>query len=288
MAFSLGKINKPEESFDGEYLQDMKYKIYQWLHRQIAKSRFLVKVAISLKYHCKDIIQEYLGQDFSVVGKSGEELLISAVAPQITTFFDVGANEGRWTELLLKYSKREVVGYLYEPMPSLAQELRRKFFGYNLVINNCAVSDNSGEAMFYCAGSASSLVEKKCPESILVSKTTLDIEVQRNKLEYVDFIKIDTEGYDWHVLRGANGLLHQKKAGIVQFEFMWAWKNAGSTLKQAMKYSEGLGYKIYFLRKDGLYNYPYEILGEDIRGGNFVAISPKWDWVANKLHKGTL
>lgn len=96
-------------------------------------------------------------------------------------------------------------------------------------------------------------------------------------------MKIDTEGYDLHILKGAQELLSRQKIGIIQFEYMWAWSEAGSTLKWAMRYLDSFGYKIFFLRKDGLYTFLYDKFGEDIRGGNFVAVSEKWNRVAEKL-----
>ena len=83
-------------------------------------------------------------------------------------------------------------------------------------------------------------------------------------------------------------MLSQQKIGILQFEFSPMWKVAGSALKNILNILESFGYKVFIARKDGLFTFRHNIFGEDFGVANFIAFSPKWDWVANKLYKGTL
>jgi hypothetical protein len=49
-------------------------------------------------------------------------------------------------------------------------------------------------------------------------------------LDLIDLLKIDAEGYDFQVLRGAEKLLKEQKISVVQFEYNRPWANAGGTL----------------------------------------------------------
>lgn len=108
----------------------------------------------------------------------------------------------------------------------------------------------------------------------VVVTTTLDIEAKRHQLTHIDFLKIDTEGYDFHVLRGSTGLLSGQKIGVIQFEYNAPWAVAGSTLRSAFDLLESFGYQVFLLKFSGLYKLNYDVYGEYLEYSNFVAVSP--------------
>lgn len=75
----------------------------------------------------------------------------------------------------------------------------------------------SGLASFY----AGSLEARGRPivTSTTVSLTTLDNFSERQKIERIDFLKIDVEGAELAVLRGARRLLAERRIRFIQFEF---------------------------------------------------------------------
>ena len=56
-----------------------------------------------------------------------------------------------------------------------------------------------------------------------VPVTTVDNELSARGWQDVDFLKIDTEGYDLNVLLGASDLLARKGVKVVQFEYNATW-----------------------------------------------------------------
>jgi len=48
---------------------------------------------------------------------------------------------------------------------------------------------------------------------------TLDDIAAKEGVEYIDFLKIDTEGHELAVLSGASRLLREHRIGYIQFEF---------------------------------------------------------------------
>ena len=49
--------------------------------------------------------------------------------------------------------------------------------------------------------------------------TTLDTFVEQHGIKNIDFLKIDTEGFELEVLQGAKQLLSEGKIGTVIFEY---------------------------------------------------------------------
>jgi FkbM family methyltransferase len=141
---------------------------------------------------------------------NGEDEFLQLVAPHIKTFIDVGANVGNWTTRLLSFSESDVTGFLYGPS-NCAMEKLQSLYGddHRLVLCQIALGENSGMTTFYeepDAGQTSSVVKGVSNDKAFshqISLTTLDQEFEKHQLDFVDMVKIDAEGYDGYVLRGA-------------------------------------------------------------------------------------
>jgi hypothetical protein len=144
-----------------------------------------------------------------------------------------------------------------------------------------AVADKSGMMDFYMeasAGETSSLIRQHSnaqAKRVSVQVVTLDADLERRKIKFVDCLKIDAEGYDVHVLKGAENCLARKMIGIIQFEYNAPWAfSSSSTLIAALEYLKGCDYRVYLLKHNGLYNFDYDVYGEFFHYANFVAIAP--------------
>jgi FkbM family methyltransferase len=257
------------------------YAILNYFHRQLGKSRFASRLAIYIRNQCRCIIHYHLTGG-SALTDSGEFFLIQALGKRIKTFIDVGANIGDWTDLMAKYAPDFEQAVLFEPSEIAFRQIKDRF-GDNSKIEliQAAVADEPGELSFFeepNSGHTSSLVpgfsaalaiEKK------VSVTTLDSEVEKRSLGIINLLKVDTEGYDLHVLRGTKSLLAKQQIEIIQFEYNQAWALAGSTLHKAYELVESFGYHVFLLKADGLFKLNYQLYGEYFDYSNFVAISSK-------------
>jgi len=54
-----------------------------------------------------------------------------------------------------------------------------------------------------------------------IEVVTLDSFFENLNEIHIDFIKIDTEGFEWEVLEGAKNILEKYKPKIIQIEFNW-------------------------------------------------------------------
>jgi FkbM family methyltransferase len=127
---------------------------------------------------------------------------------------DVGANKGIYTYLCRKYCERV---YAVEAHPELARQLRRSFHRKVQVLQY-ALSDNAGTATIHVPmvsgkqvdtrGSLETRsVEGYAFKSIEVTTRRLDDLALRD----VGFLKIDVEGHELSVLRGAMGFLEREQ-----------------------------------------------------------------------------
>lgn len=147
--------------------------------------------------------------------------------------FDVGANKGSYINLLQHCAAgRPMDVHAFEPDPELSERLVHAFSADpNVRIVGKGVSDKEGTATFHkhahtvlssfhvAEAHPSSYRDKTVSTSFDVPLTTIDSYCAANGIDRVDHLKIDTEGHDLFVLRGAQRMLQERRIGAVQFEF---------------------------------------------------------------------
>jgi UDP-3-O-acyl-N-acetylglucosamine deacetylase len=79
-----------------------------------------------------------------------------------------------------------------------------------------------------------------------VAVKTVDTYIAAQKLTKVDHIKIDVEGHEVPVLRGAINSL-KNCVQHVQFEYNYFWKSSGYTLEEAYSILASAGFNVYRL-----------------------------------------
>jgi len=219
--------------------------------------------------------------------RSGEAAVLAALlqqscAPKLV--FDIGANLGEWTSLLLetaRESRKQIEVHAFEPCSGTYQQLagRIRAAGWcNVRAVPLACSSRSGKATMsvYAVGAGTnSIVEKIDHESASreeVDVTSIDDYCAANGIGHVDFIKIDTEGNDFEVLLGTRGLLETGKVELVQFEYNWRWIGARRFLRDAFALLQPRGYAIGKITPGGVEFYAHwcpEL--ESYREGNYIA-----------------
>ncbi len=157
--------------------------------------------------------------------------------------FDVGAHKGETIELFLKHFKIEKL-YSFEASPLSYDILRNtlpkitsKQKVTDICIENLAIGSEikkiqikhlkeSSSSTIKDINSNSKYFKKKkflfgfnaenFYQNIIVDQTTIDKYVKTKKIEQIDFLKIDTEGYEYEILKGASENL--KNIKIILFE----------------------------------------------------------------------
>lgn len=134
---------------------------------------------------------------------------------QPVVIFDVGANVGQSAEHYLSWFPDAEI-YCFEPSRQSAAELRKRL-NERVRLFEIAFSSHSGTARLAHTGTSDTFrIAEVGEEEITVH--TVDEFCREHGIETIDFLKIDTEGHDLEVLKGAEAMLQQGKIAAVQVE----------------------------------------------------------------------
>ncbi len=171
-------------------------------------------------------------------------------------FVDVGANIGLFTIPAARKTRKGGV-IAVEASPRMFMYLERNVARNgltNVQLCNVAASDRAGEqARFYDAPlekfGMGSLAPQFAGNFTRVPTATLDNVLTADQFARVRVLKMDVEGFEAAVLRGATKLLTQKNPPLVLFEFMdWAESRAGAEgIGSAQKVLCALDFQIWRL-----------------------------------------
>jgi FkbM family methyltransferase len=137
---------------------------------------------------------------------------------------DVGANIGIFSTAFAAAGFSEV--HAFEPIPAtfarLEENVEFNCFGSRVKLNAQGLGDQERVAeMQYDQGNPAEahIVTEATPGACPIKITTLDRYAELNQIHRIDFLKIDTEGYETAVLRGAETLLREKRVSLILLEW---------------------------------------------------------------------
>jgi FkbM family methyltransferase len=161
----------------------------------------------------------------------------------VTTIFDVGANAGQ-TSREARAAFPDARIHAFEPHPETFKRLQASAARDRLSIYQLAFGERDGEATFYeyAASGDGTLINSLTPDArfaILhgysaaarrsVACSTIDSFCAQHGIDIIDVLKVDTEGFDLQVLRGAERMLEQNRIGFVYVEFNDLESREGTT-----------------------------------------------------------
>lgn len=200
----------------------------------------------------------YLG----VINPFETQLLQNILQPH-DVVFDIGTYVDGWYSLLAS----QLVGrkgkvYAFEPIPIFFRRLKENVRLNNLsniVLNNIALSKTSGKRYMYLADGESSFFKEyaqqrkgKSCERVLVVMDSLDSYVRRHSVHRIDFIKIDVEGAEMDVLKGAFYTIKRYKPDILLELIENNVRAGGYKPADVITFMNALGYKPYCITPTGL------------------------------------
>jgi FkbM family methyltransferase len=126
-----------------------------------------------------------------------------------------------------------------------------------------------------------------------VSTWTLDDFVQERNIKHIDYMKIDTEGFDSEVIFGGKTTFENKVVDMLSFEYheLGLWRSR--SLKSVMEYLDGFGYDMYFIGDYQLYKLNagcWDKVYEMHQWSNIFAIRhdyPLYDALMQEFHKSS-
>ena len=171
--------------------------------------------------------------------------LSEILAEGVDTFVDVGANIGEFGLVLSGDIGVTYVGF--EPDPSAFSALKKN--APNGVLINKAVSDYEGESILYLATSTADsslhLPTVTVDNQVQISVTTLDAALREAGILKIDVLKVEAEGSEPEVLRGAKNILRQTSVCVVD---AGPEKYGASTAPECIKILQMAGFELLDLR----------------------------------------
>lgn len=186
------------------------------------------------------------------------------------TVFDVGANAGGWTIALLLHSGPWIGAvHMFEPLPAnraRIEEARRHglFPGSAAVeLSPLALSDSAGRTTIHFETEASELASIDNAEALLPGRTvalaealsietqTLDAYCAGHDIDRIDILKIDVEGHELAVLRGAERMFREQRIGVVAYEFGPHQIGRREFFRDFFQFFERHGYQNHRYRENG-------------------------------------
>lgn len=147
-----------------------------------------------------------------------EVKILESLLHATSTFFDIGANTGVYCWIAAKYYNKNLIKnskvFAFEPQKDCVEILlkTRELNNWEALVNvyNIGLSDKTDDSVFHLAGTGSSFKDGFAGIGLptqIIKTDTLDNIVLTEKIEKIDFIKIDVEGFELNVINGGASAL---------------------------------------------------------------------------------
>lgn len=194
------------------------------------------------------------------------------------TIFDVGCNIGEWTKMTRTFQPNANI-HMFEIVPATFQKLLR----------NNVLDDKVFPNSFGLSKETSDIVVKEVLDNTRVSTTVLNLRhdnsvlrkavvvnpmtyTEYNNINYIDYLKIDTEGHEYSVLEGFIPLLEKGNVGCIQFEYGYVCILTKKLLIDFYQLLTPYGYLIGKLTPTGVKFKDYILPDEDFQGPDYIAV----------------
>jgi FkbM family methyltransferase len=156
------------------------------------------------------------------------------IAPAVVrTVFDVGAHEGEtYLELRRRFPAARI--YCVEPYSAAFEALARRLAGdARAQAIRAALGDTDGEATLHCHRRShwnsllpdSATIGRLVPAPLISPAGSEPCEVRRLdtlcrdlRVDHIDLLKLDAQGFELHILRGAGDLLTTRRIRLIHTE----------------------------------------------------------------------
>lgn len=180
-------------------------------------------------------------------------------------FCDVGANIGQYSLIASKLVGSVGRVHSFEPYPLIYKVLQRNLkrnHCANVECNHVALDEQDGLQLLYlsdCKGFGSTSLapaEHYSGVHVTVPTTSLDKYVEARSVKRVDLMKIDVEGAELRVLKGATCLLDTNRDIVLIIELNdTAARRFQHSAAELVLYLQNIGFRLFRFEKAGLEPY---------------------------------
>lgn len=198
--------------------------------------------------------------------------------------FDIGANMGFYTIWMSKFIGKNGHIHSFEPDEKNFNRLKK-----NILLNNlsCVVEanrkavSNVNEIVNFTSDLDGENHIVTSSAALKIEAIQLDTYAKQRSLSYLSYVKIDVEGFEYFVLKGAEILLAEKRIGILQLEINKSLSNSGASVLDLLDFLTKHEYRLcrYNVEENKLSQIEYDISRE-----NYFAVH-SIDSINNELNK---
>jgi FkbM family methyltransferase len=227
---------------------------------------------------CRRVLDRLNGNNNADLQTNGELALLKRVLPSVHCVLDVGANVGDWSAAALAINPNLEV-HCFEPNPSTFAALSQRSLKGDVRLNAFALGAESAEHELNVYGELdglNSLYERAGTTPVRrerIKVETLDKYAADAGIDEIGLLKIDTEGHELAVMRGAESMLRSGRIRMVQFEYGGTFIDSRTFLKDIWHFISALrpSYRFYKVHPAGLRFAPSYHPGlEDFQYSNWV------------------
>jgi FkbM family methyltransferase len=265
------------------------------IRRFLARHRrhwLIGKIGRNLGYY----YQGFENQDYSPA-TNGEKFVIESLAgvhPE-AVIFDVGAHHGEWAGLASAAAPRARI-HAFEPVPSTFAKLRNASMGLGRVaVHQLGFAEHEGTIEFSVVPEREELssglpgllgdFHRLNHEVIRCPVLTVDRFCAENGIERIDLLKLDVEGLEPAVLKGALRMLAEKRIRMVQFEYGQINLKARFFLGDFHALLGGYGMKLGKIYPNYVDFREYHFTDDTLAGPNFLAVDSREHELIRRLEK---
>lgn len=156
-------------------------------------------------------------------------------------FVDVGANVGYYTLMAASLVGSTGCVLAFEPSAYAFGRLQQTIARNNLAqvqAIHAGLGDTNGESLLFVSAGKDNHTPSMVPNAggkpVPVPVRRLDDYLAEHGVDHVDFMKIDVEGFEPNVIRGAGKYLEQRKIRAILCEFNTHWLSANKSSAPAL------------------------------------------------------
>jgi FkbM family methyltransferase len=182
---------------------------------------------------------------------------IKRLLPAGAVVCDVGANFGYYSLTLAAFLERNGHLFAFEPHPATRARLERNIalnegLGDTITVIPKALSDTHGTARMTRRLDNTGAAHISDEGDTDVEVTTLDTIFDQHGLSRLDFVKIDVEGFEAHVLRGGEHCLKRLRPILLVELMPLQLERTGSTAIEVASLLRDYGYVLHVSERSRL------------------------------------
>jgi FkbM family methyltransferase len=255
--------------------------------RQFIRGHRRSSVLKALASASEKYLRAFHNEGFYVFDSNGERFAATTLARwagnKPLLIWDVGAHLGGWSEVAHEiFPKASITSF--EILPPIAEKLAaRRSAETWFKLEQIGFSDRVGEVevTWNTKHDTTNSIEPRLGNEFFQDADLVRIPCRVSTIDtYLaegapppDFLKIDVEGHELPVLKGARGLFSGSHAPVmIQFEYGDTWLPGSHTLQSAQAYLEAFGYTVGRLYPDHVAFKNYSYPDDNFRMGNMIAV----------------